>query len=86
MTKEDEVGDNRQHTDKGSGSDGLAYKHGSLVGWIIFQNSKSRMLKQPSHVTWKTHKTGFHLEMTETVKLRLQKEKKLLCVKALPKV
>lgn len=45
------------------------------------------MLKQPSHITLKTHKTGFHLEMTETVKLRrLHKETKLLCVKAVPKV
>lgn len=71
-------------TKAAAGSDGLTYKHGSLVGWIIFQNSKSRMLKQPSHVTWKTHKTDFHLEMTETVKLRrLQKEKKASLCKGL---
>lgn len=81
MTKEDEVDDNRQCRDKGSGSDGLAcqtWPHGGL----FFPNRKSRMLRQPCHFTLKTRKAGFHLEMAETVTLRrVQEEKELLCVK-----
>lgn len=81
MTKEDEVDDNRQRRDKGSGSDGLACKtwpHGGS----FFPNRKGRTLKRPCHFTLKTRKAGFHLEMAETVMLRrVQEEKKLLCVK-----
>lgn len=52
----------------------MACKRGPGVGWIIFQKRKSRMLKQSSHATLKTHKTGFHLGMTETVRLRRLQE------------